>query len=64
MGSKLLPQTKYQFQGRRVSALGLRLRAVREQIEAAATRGETKLLNREELDRELEDLRSNDPDLR
>jgi hypothetical protein len=54
----------YEFQGRRVSALGLKLRAIREQIEAAAARGETKLLNHEELDRELEDLRSNDRDIR
>ena len=47
-----------------MSALGLRLRAIREQIEAAAARGEIKLLSREELDRELDDLRSDDPDLR
>ena len=64
MGSKLLSQTDYLFDGRRVSALGWRLRAVREQIEAAAVRGETKLLNHEELERELEDLKSNDPDFR
>ncbi|MBI1895803.1 MAG: hypothetical protein HYS04_04595 [Acidobacteria bacterium] len=63
MEARLGAQTEYEFQGRRVSALGLRLRAIREQIEVAAARGETKLLNREELDRELENLRSDDPDL-
>ena len=64
MGSKLAARTDYEYEGRRVSALGLRLRAIREQIEAAAARGEIKLLSREELDRELDDLRSDDPDLR
>lgn len=47
-----------------VSALGVRLRAVRRTIEAAAARGETTLLSREELERELTELRPNDPDVR
>lgn len=64
MGSKLVAQTDYEYEGRRVSALGLRLRAIREQIEAAAARGEVRLLSREELDRELKELRANDPDVR
>jgi cell division protein FtsB len=64
MASELLPQTDFQSQSRQVSALGLKLRALRDQIEAAAARGETMLLTREELDRELEDLRPGDPDVR
>jgi cell division protein FtsB len=64
MASELLPQTDFQSQSRHVSALGLKLRALRDQIEAAAARGETMLLTREELDRELEDLRPGDPDVR
>jgi hypothetical protein len=64
MGSRLAAPADYEYEGRRVSALGLRLRAIREQIEAAAARGEIKLLSREDLDRELDDLRSDDPDLR
>jgi hypothetical protein len=51
------------YRGRPISALGLRLRKLREQIEAAAERGETKLLNKEELERELEELRPRDPDI-
>ena len=57
MGARLEPQPAHEFQGRRVSALGLRLRAIRGHIEAAAARGETRLLNREDLQRELNDLR-------
>ena len=64
MGSKLAARTDYEYQGRRVSSLGLRLRAIREQIEAAAARGEVKLLGREELDQELRDLRPDDPHVR
>ncbi len=47
-----------------VSALGRKLRAIREQIEATAARGEIHLLNTEDLERELADLPPNDPDLR
>jgi hypothetical protein len=64
MPAKLASQAEYLYNGHLVSALGLRLRAIREKIDAAAARGETRLLNREELERELADLRSDDPDLR
>ena len=41
----------------KISALGRKLRTRRKQIEAAAVHGETTLLNKEELDRELGRLR-------
>jgi hypothetical protein len=63
MGVKLEAEPEYLYRDRYVSALGLRLRKLREQIEAAAARGETKLLNKDELQRELDDLRPSDPDL-
>ena len=64
MSTKLATQPEHFYRERPVSALGLRLRAMREQIEAAAARGETTLLNHDELKRELEELRPSDPDLR
>lgn len=64
MGVKLETRPECFYNGRPVSALGLRLRKLREQIEAAAARGETKLLDPAELERELKDLRPSDPDLR
>lgn len=64
MNSKLASHSEYEHEDRGVSALGRRLRAIREQIDAAAARGETKLLSDEELARELEDLRASDPDVR
>ena len=64
MAARLSPPQEYTYQDRRVSTLGLKVRAMRERIEAAAERGETRLLNREEIERELSELRSNDPDLR
>lgn len=64
MRSELASRVDYKFDDRRVSALGLRLRAVREQIDAAAARGEVKLLSCGELDRELQDLRADDPNVR
>ncbi len=57
------PQPKFSCQNHPVSALGLRLRQIREQIEAAAERGEIKLLTKQELDRELGQLRESDPNL-
>jgi hypothetical protein len=62
MEAKLDTQADFSYQGRPVSALGLRLRKIREQIEAAAARGETKLLNKEELDRLFNEMRPSDPD--
>jgi hypothetical protein len=63
MSTELKRQT-FEYGGRPVSALGYRLWKLREQIEAAARRGETKLLNKEELDQELDDMRPHDdPDL-
>jgi hypothetical protein len=64
MPPKLVSQPGSLYQNHRISTLGMRLRAVREKIEAGAARGETRLLNHEELERELEALRSNDQDLR
>jgi hypothetical protein len=59
-----LKRTRFEYGGRPVSALGYRLWKLREQIEAAARRGETKLLNKQELGQELEDMRPHDdPDL-
>jgi hypothetical protein len=63
MEAKLDAQPEFSYQGRPVSALGLRLRKIREQIEAAAARGETKLLNKEELERLFDEMRPSDPDL-
>ena len=63
MGARLEPQPPPSYRGRLVSELGLRLRHKREQIEAAARRGETKLLNKQELLKELETLRKRDSDL-
>jgi hypothetical protein len=57
-------QPVYYYRGRPVSLLGLRLSLIREQIDAAAARGETTLLDSEELDRLLDDLRPSDPDIR
>jgi hypothetical protein len=62
MATKVEPQPRY-FKGRPVSALGLRLRVLREQIKQAAELGETKLVNREELERELDEVRPRDPDV-
>ena len=53
----------YYYKGRPVSKLGLKLRLIREQIDAAAERGEVRLLNREELDRLMEDRGEYDTDL-
>jgi hypothetical protein len=57
-------QPVYYYKGRPVSLLGLRLSLIREQIDAAAARGEIQLLNTEELERLLDDLRPSDPDIR
>lgn len=54
---------EYSYQDRPVSALGLRLRSIRQQIEAAAARGETRLLSHDELEQELAELRPGDSDL-
>lgn len=64
MSVKLQTTAEHSYDGRPVSALGLRLRRIREQIEAAAARGETELLNREQLDLVLEEMRPSDPDVR
>ena len=63
MEARLEPQAEFYYRGRPVSPLGLRLRKIREQIEAAAARGETKLLNKEELEHLFEEMRPSDPDL-
>jgi hypothetical protein len=63
MEAKLEPQPEFLYEGRPVSALGLRLRRIRELIEAAAERGETKLLNKEELEHLLQQMRPSDPDI-
>lgn len=57
MEAKLEPAPEFFYQGRPVSALGLRLMKIREQIEAAAARGELKLLSDQELERELNLIR-------
>jgi hypothetical protein len=62
-GTQLEPEPAGYIEGRAVSALGLRLRKIREQIDAAAQRGETKLLNEEEFDRLMEEMRPSDPNL-
>ncbi len=54
------PQMK---DGRPISELGIRLRKIPKQIEAAAERGETTLLSSEQLRLELNDLRGSDSDL-
>ena len=48
MDSALELKAPFSYNGRPVSALGYRLYKLREQIEAAAQRGEIKLLNRQE----------------
>jgi hypothetical protein len=63
MGTKLELEPQFVYDGRPVSALGLRLRKLRKQIEAAADRGETKLLDEKELENELDELRKSDPDV-
>ena len=63
IAAKTEPRPQF-YHGRSVSSLGLRLRHLREAIEAAAERGETKLLNRAGLDRELEEMRPRDSDIR
>lgn len=57
MGSnaKLEPMPEFFYNGMPVSALGYRLLKIRERIDAAAERGEIKLLNREELERLFEE---------
>lgn len=63
IGAAMATEFKRQiYKGRPVSPLGFRLWKLREQIEAAAERGETRLLSREELDREFEQMRPGDPD--
>jgi hypothetical protein len=62
--TKVEVEPVYFYKGRPVSALGLKLWKAREAIDAAAARGEIKLLNREELERELESLRPSDPNVR
>jgi hypothetical protein len=64
MGAKVESRPDYRYQQRRLSALALRLQAIREQIEAAAARGETSALNREEPERKPADAVSDDPDRR
>jgi len=56
METKVQPQPQY-YKGRPVSAMGLRLLKIREQIDAAAERGEIKLLTDEELAQELAEMR-------
>jgi hypothetical protein len=64
MATKVEPNAEFHYEGRPVSALGFRLRRIREQIDAAAKRGEIHLLTDEELDRELDELRRRDSDVR
>jgi hypothetical protein len=63
METKVDTERQILFEGRPVSQLGLRLRQIRTQIQAAAERGETKLLSEQELEHELSDLRHDDPDV-
>jgi hypothetical protein len=63
MAVQLEPKPHGYYEGRPVSELGLKLRQIREQIEAAAHRGELKLLNKDELEQEVQDLRPVDSDL-
>ena len=51
-------EAHFEYKGEPVSALGYRLYRLREQIEAAAERGEIKLLNQDE----FEDLISDEGD--
>jgi len=53
--SALELETPFSYNGRPVSALGYRLYKLREQIEAAAKRGEIKLLSGQEFERLIED---------
>jgi hypothetical protein len=64
MGIELEIQPEHFYGDRPVSRLGFKLRKLREAIEAAAERGEIKLLNAQELESELDDLRPSDSDLR
>lgn len=61
MDTALELETPFSYNGKPVSALGYRLYKLREQIEAAAQRGEVKLLNREEFERLVDDD-EDDPD--
>ena len=55
MESAFTSDSPFTYEGRPVSALGHRLYRLREQIEAAAQRGEVKLLNREEFEHLIAD---------
>lgn len=55
MDTALEREAPFSYKGKPVSALGYRLYKLREQIEAAAQRGEVRLLNREEFERLVED---------
>ncbi len=55
MDAALELEASISYNGKRVSALGYRLYKLREQIEAAAQRGEVKLLNQEEFNRLVDD---------
>ena len=55
MEPALSSESPFTYEGRPVSPLGYRLYKLREQIEAAAQRGEVKLLNREEFDHLIAD---------
>jgi len=63
METRVDTEPRFLYEGRPVSQLGMRLRQIRSQIQAAAERGETTLLNKQELEKELRDLRKDDPDV-
>ena len=58
MGAELGPRPREIFyKGRVTSPLGFRLRKIRELIDAAAERGETELMGKDDLDRLWEEMR-------
>ena len=63
MEAKRPERPLFSSEGQPISALGLRLRKIRERIEAAAERGETKLLRKEKLEQLLDRMRPSDPDV-
>lgn len=55
MGTALELEASFNYNGKPVSALGYRLYKLREQIDAAAQRGEIQLLSRDEFERLVDD---------
>lgn len=55
MDTALELEAPFSYKGTPVSTLGYRLYKLREEVEAAAQRGEVKLLNREQFERLIDD---------